>query len=86
MKKSIRQQSLLFLLHGIRAIVDYAKDILNQINISGEIAGVFRDSVQMYIPVTKPGHRISIRADIISGVAYIHEDRDKPLEENNLVT
>jgi hypothetical protein len=58
--------------------IDYAKDILNQINISGEIAGVFGDSVQMYIPVTKPGHRISIRADIISGVAYIHE------EETNL--
>ncbi len=58
--------------------IDYAKDILNQINISGEIAGVFGDSVQMYIPVTKPGHRISIRADIMSGVAYIHE------EETNL--
>jgi len=53
--------------------IDYAKDILEQINISGEIAGVFRDSVQMYIPVTKPGHRISIRADIISGIVYIHE-------------
>jgi hypothetical protein len=55
--------------------IDYAKDILNQINISGEIAGVFGDSIQRYIPVTKPGHRISIRADLIAGIAYIHGEK-----------
>ena len=55
--------------------IDYAKDILNQINISGEIAGVFGDSIQMYIPVTKPGYRISIRADLIAEIAYIHETK-----------
>ncbi|VAW17583.1 hypothetical protein MNBD_BACTEROID01-712 [hydrothermal vent metagenome] len=55
--------------------IDYAKGILKQINISGEIAGVFRDSAQMYIPVTKPGYRISIKADLISGIAYIHSEQ-----------
>ncbi len=55
--------------------IDYAKDILKQINISGEIAGVFRDSIQMYMPVTKPGHRISIKADLTSGIAYIHSEQ-----------
>ncbi len=54
--------------------IDYAKDILNQINISGEIANIFKDSIQIYIPVTKPGHRISIRADLTSGIAYIHRE------------
>ncbi|NOY36306.1 MAG: hypothetical protein GXO83_01875 [Chlorobi bacterium] len=52
--------------------IDFAKDIIKQINISGEIANVFRDSIRMYIPVTKPGYRISIKADLISGTAYIH--------------
>ncbi len=55
--------------------IDYAKDILKQINISGEIANIFRDSIQIYIPVTKPGYRISIKADIISGIAYIHSEQ-----------
>ena len=55
--------------------IDYAKDILSQIDISGEIANVFGDSIQMYIPVTKPGHRISIRADLLAGIAYIHEEK-----------
>lgn len=55
--------------------IDFAKDILNQINISGEIANVFKDSNQVYIPVTKPGHRISIKADLISGIAYIHSEQ-----------
>ena len=44
-------------------------------NISGEIAGVFRDSIQIYIPVTKPGHRVSIRADLVVGLAYIHSEK-----------
>jgi hypothetical protein len=52
--------------------LDYARDILNQMNISGEIANIFKDSAQIYIPVTKPGHRISIKADLKSGIAYIH--------------
>lgn len=55
--------------------IDYANDILLQLNISGEISNIFRDSIQMYIPVTKPGHRISIRADLISGIAYIHSEQ-----------
>ena len=55
--------------------IDFAQDILKQVNISGEIAGIYGDSIQMYIPVTKPGHRISIRADLTSGKAYIHSER-----------
>lgn len=55
--------------------IDYAKDIVNQLSISGEIANVFKDSLKMYIPVTKPGFRISIKADLISGVAYIHSEQ-----------
>lgn len=55
--------------------IDYAKDILKQINISGEVAGVFGDSVQMYIPVTKPGYRISIKADLVAGLVYINSER-----------
>ena len=55
--------------------IDIAKDILMQIQVSGEIAGVFGDLTKMYIPVTKPGHRISIRADLTSGIAYIHSER-----------
>ena len=54
--------------------IEYARDILKQIHISGEIAGVFRDSIQMYVPVTKPGDRISIRADLINGTAFIHRE------------
>ena len=37
--------------------IDFAKDIVKQVNISGEIAGVFKDSIQMFIPVTKPGQQ-----------------------------
>lgn len=55
--------------------MDYAKDILEQIHVSGEIAGIFGDSVQMYIPVTKPGFRYSIKADLLSGIVYIHSSR-----------
>jgi len=55
--------------------IDYAKDILTQINITGEIANIFKDSVQIYIPVTMPGQRISIRADLISGIAYINSEQ-----------
>jgi len=55
--------------------IDFAGDIQKQLNISGEIAGVFRDSIQIYIPVTKPGHRISIRADLVAGLAYIHSEK-----------
>ncbi len=55
--------------------IDYAKDILNQINITGEIANIFKDSAQIYIPVTMPGQRISIRADLISSIAYINREQ-----------
>jgi len=55
--------------------IDFAKAILKQIDISGEIAGVFGDSIQMYIPVTKLGHRISISADLITGIASIHKEK-----------
>ena len=55
--------------------IDYAKDILKQINLSGEIANVFKDSIGMYIPVTKPGYRISIKADLTSGIAYVHSEQ-----------
>lgn len=55
--------------------IHYAKDILKQINISGEIANVFKDSINMYIPVTRPGYRISIKADIKAGIAYIHSEK-----------
>jgi len=55
--------------------IEYAREILNQIHISGEIANVFGDSLQMYIPVTKPGYRISVKADLISGTAYIHSEQ-----------
>ena len=55
--------------------IDFAKNIIEQLNISGEIAGIFKDSVQMYIPVTKPGYRISIRADLITGIADVHRVR-----------
>ena len=55
--------------------IEYAKDILKQINISGEIANIFGDSLNMIIPVTKPGYRISIKANLISGIAYIHTER-----------
>ncbi len=55
--------------------IEYAKDILKEINIEGEIANIFGDSINMYIPVTKPGHRISIKADLIAGIAYIHSEK-----------
>ena len=55
--------------------IDFAKDILMQIQVTGEIAGIFGDSIKMYIPVTKPGRRISIRADLTSGIAYINSER-----------
>jgi hypothetical protein len=55
--------------------IDFAEEIIKQLNISGEIAGVFRDSVQVYIPVTKPGRRISIRADLMAGLVYIHSEK-----------
>lgn len=55
--------------------MDYAKDILEQLEISGEIAGIFGDSIQMIIPVTLPGFRYSIKADLITGKAYIHSSR-----------
>lgn len=55
--------------------IEYAKDILKQINISGEIANIFGDSLNMIIPVTKPGYRISIKANLISGIAHIHTER-----------
>lgn len=55
--------------------MDKAKDILGQVHVKGEIAGIFGDSIQMYIPVTKPGHRISIKADLVSGIVYIHSSR-----------
>jgi hypothetical protein len=55
--------------------IDFAKDIIKQVNISGEIAGVFKDSIQMYIPITKPGIRISIRADLMAGLVYIHSEK-----------
>ena len=55
--------------------IDFAKDILNQLRIRGEIAGIFGDSIEMYIPVTLPGRRISIKADLKSGMAYIHSEQ-----------
>lgn len=55
--------------------IDYAKYILKQVNISGEIANVFKDSTIMYIPVTKPGYRISIKADMKSGIVYVHSEQ-----------
>jgi hypothetical protein len=55
--------------------IEYAKDILQEIKIEGEIANIFGDSLNMIIPVTKPGHRISIKADLISGIAYIHSEK-----------
>jgi hypothetical protein len=55
--------------------MDFAKDIVAQLEISGEIAGIFGDSIQMYIPVTLPGHRHSIKADLIEGKAYINSSR-----------
>ena len=55
--------------------IEYAKDILKQININGEISNIFGDSLEMYIPVTKPGYRISIKADLISGIAYINSEK-----------
>lgn len=55
--------------------IDYAKDIIKQLNIKGEISNIFGDSITMYIPVTKPGHRISIKADLISGIAYIYSEK-----------
>ncbi len=55
--------------------IDYAKDIIKQLNIKGEISNIFGDSITMYIPVTKPGYRISIKADLISGIAYIHSEK-----------
>jgi hypothetical protein len=55
--------------------MDFAKNILEQLNVSGEIAGIFGDSIQMYIPVTLPGHRYSIKADLIAGKAYINSSR-----------
>ena len=56
------------------AKIDFAKDILKQLNIKGEISNIFGDSIRMYIPVTKPGNRISIKADLMAGVAYIHRE------------
>lgn len=55
--------------------IDYAKNIIKQLNIKGEISNIFGDSVIMYIPVTKPGYRISIKADLISGTANIHSEK-----------
>ena len=55
--------------------IENAKYILREINIEGEIANVFGDSLNMIIPVTKPGYRISIKADLASGIAYIHTER-----------
>jgi hypothetical protein len=55
--------------------IDYAKNIIKQLNIKGEISNIFGDSVIMYIPVTKPGYRISIKADLISGMANIHSEK-----------
>jgi hypothetical protein len=55
--------------------IDFAKDILKQIKVTGEIAGIYGDSIKMYIPVTKPGRRISIRVDLTSGIASINSER-----------
>ena len=55
--------------------IDYAKNIIKQLNIKGEISNIFGDSVIMYIPVTKPGYRISIKANLISGTANIHSEK-----------
>ncbi len=55
--------------------LEYAKDILKEIKIEGEISNIFGDSLNMIIPVTKPGYRISIKADLISGIAYIHSEK-----------
>jgi hypothetical protein len=55
--------------------MDFAKNILEQIGVTGEIAGIFGDSTEMYIPVTLPGHRYSIKADLIEGKAYINSSR-----------
>ena len=55
--------------------IEYAKDILKQINIEGEIANIFGDSISMYIPVTKPRYRISIKVDLVSGIASIHSQK-----------
>lgn len=55
--------------------IDYAKEILKQLNIKGEISNIFGDSATMYIPVTKPGSRISIKADLASGIAYVHNQK-----------
>lgn len=55
--------------------LEKAKNILKEIDIEGEIANIFGDSITMYIPVTKPNYRISIKADLGSGIAYIHSER-----------
>ena len=55
--------------------IDFAKDIIKQLNIKGEISNIFGDSTMMYIPVTTPGYRISIKADLFSGFAYIHTEK-----------
>ncbi len=55
--------------------LEYAKDILKQLEIEGEISNIIGDSLHMYIPVTKPGHRISIKADLVLGTASIHSER-----------
>lgn len=55
--------------------IKIAKDILKQLEIEGEISNIFGDSLSMYIPVTKPGHRISIKADLVLGKASIHSGR-----------
>ncbi len=69
-------ESVKFKLRSIaKTKIEYAKDILEQLNVKGEISNIFGDSIKLYIPVTKPGYRISIKADLLSGIAYIHSEK-----------
>jgi hypothetical protein len=55
--------------------IAYAKAILQELKIEGEIANIFGDSATMYIPVTKPGHRISIKVNLVSGITSIRRQQ-----------
>lgn len=51
--------------------IEYARGILQAIDIEGEISNIFEDSITLYIPVTKPGYRISIKVNTLSGMVSI---------------
>ena len=57
--------------------VCFAKALMSQVGVTGEIEFVRRDQKEnrAVIPVVKPGKRIEIHADLKSGVAEISERR-----------